>query len=139
MWFRTQDESLVSDKGVIVQIKDAQMVLLYANGYTWPIYRGPHESCVLVVEDIWRAICAHKDHFVVMKGLPEKPEIMIEDMGFDGSCKGVLIRGGFRTLTDLEGATEKDLLRLRQFGKRSLKKVVSKMAEYGTSLKDDVH
>lgn len=65
--------------------------------------------------------------------------IRIEDLNLSVRCAGVLIRGeGLKTLGQLCRYTESDLLRLPNFGRRSLNEIKEILYAHGLSLKPNI-
>lgn len=65
--------------------------------------------------------------------------IRIEDLNLSARCAGVLIRGeGLKTLGQLCRYTESDLLRLPNFGRRSLNEIKEILYAHGLSLKPNI-
>ena len=65
--------------------------------------------------------------------------IRMEDLDLSARCAGVLIRGeGLKTLGQLCRYTEADLMRLPNFGRRSLNEIKEVLNYHGLSLKPNI-
>lgn len=67
----------------------------------------------------------------------EDQEISIETIYFSMRTLNVLKHNGVKTLKQLCELTSKDVLEFRNMGKRSLRELREKLAEYALSLKDE--
>ena len=65
------------------------------------------------------------------------PGITLEEMDLSVRSYNCLRRRGITHLLDLCDMTEKDLMRVRNLGKRSFDEIIEKMHEYGVDLKHD--
>ena len=64
-------------------------------------------------------------------------EMTIEDMDLSVRSYNCLKRANILTVQDLTRKTESDLAKVKNLGKRSLEEVISKLNEYGLSLRND--
>ena len=67
----------------------------------------------------------------------EAEELSINKMGFSTRTFNCLKKAKIRSLADLSDKTEKDLIMIRNLGKRSFEEIVAKMQEYGMSLRTE--
>ena len=65
-------------------------------------------------------------------------EVTIEDLGFAQRTYNCLRRGKIFTLGQIATMTQKDLLKVRNLGMKSVKEIVAKLGEYGLSLREEI-
>jgi len=65
------------------------------------------------------------------------PETSIDELGLSPRAYGCLSRANILTVAALLECSENDLLNIRNFGERSIKEIVDKLAGYGLSLKEE--
>ena len=71
--------------------------------------------------------------------LDEQPEqIFIDAANFSVKTYNCLKRAGIETLGDLTNTTYEELIKIRRMGQRGIDEIISKLAEYGLTLKNEV-
>lgn len=85
--------------------------------------------------EIVSTICSEVDEY--KKREKESERLSIGKMGFSTRTFNCLNKAGIKSLADLSGKTEMDLIMIRNLGKSSFEEIVAKMKEYGMSLKTE--
>ncbi len=85
--------------------------------------------------EIVSTICSEVDEY--KKREEESERLSIGKMGFSTRTFNCLNKAGIKSLADLAGKTEMELMMIRNLGKSSFEEIVAKMQEYGMSLRTE--
>ena len=64
-------------------------------------------------------------------------DIKIEELDLSIRSYNCLMRYGFKTVKDIANTTKEDMMKVRNLGKKSLREIEKKLAEYGLTFKDE--
>ena len=85
----------------------------------------------------------HNEELVMVSTQKQEPtqkgntEILIKDLEFSVRSRNCLKRAGIQTLGELVNKKVSELLEIKNFGKKSLKEVREKLAQFNMQLPDD--
>ena len=95
-------------------------------------------ALVQIVEEVGDEPLGLKVPEAVHLGLSDaEGDIPLDDLEFKERARNCLKRAQINTLNELLAATKQDLLKINNFGEKSLAEVVDKLHERGLSLKDE--